>query len=111
MDTVEVSIREITGGTVWVSMEDGMAVYRQVSAHLAEGRKVALSFAGGEHVITAFLNVAVGQLYCGRIAEDVVESNLGFAEVTDADVRMIGLVVTNAKRFFAERRAGIPASP
>lgn len=98
------SIAAITNSAIWVASADGQKVFDQLFEALAADEKVELSFAGRERVITAFLNVAIGQLYAGRIPESLVENNLKFIDLGDGDQEKIDLVVSNAKRFFAERR-------
>lgn len=102
-DPIKVSIQEVVGGSVWVSSEDGQKVFAALSAPLLAGECVAASFAGREHVITAFLNVAVGQLYAGAIPWHELEERLSFEDFGPDDRAKIDMVVLNAKRFFQQR--------
>jgi hypothetical protein len=102
-DPIKVSVREIVGGSLWVSSEDGQKVFAALSEPLLAGGSVAVSFGGREHVITAFLNVAVGQLYAGAIPWYELDSRLSFEDLGDGDRAKIDMVVLNAKRFFQQR--------
>jgi hypothetical protein len=102
-DPIKVSIHEVVGGSVWVSSEDGQKVFAELSAPLLAGERVAASFAGREHVITAFLNVAIGQLYAGSIPWHELEARLSFEDLGEGDRGKIDMVVLNAKRFFQQR--------
>lgn len=103
IDLVEVSILEVVGGPIWVSAPDGQRVFDAISAPLNAGSKVSVSFSGREHVITAFLNVALGQLYSGAFAWTDLDARLSFADLGDGDLDKIEMVLLNAKRFFQQR--------
>jgi hypothetical protein len=102
-DPITLSIEEIVGGPIWVSGSDGQKVFDAISAPLHAGNRVSVSFARREHVITAFLNVAVGQLYSGAFDWADLEARLAFADLGDGDLAKLEMVVLNAKRFFQQR--------
>lgn len=97
----KISILEIVGTPIWVAAPDGQKVFNEISPVLIAGKKIKLSFKGRERVITAFLNVVIGQLYAGRIPEETVENNLTYVDLGDGDQEKIDLVIENAKRYFA----------
>jgi hypothetical protein len=103
----QLSMIEFAGTPILVSMADGMKVFEPLSAALLAGEKVALSFKGREHVITAFLNVVIGQLYAGRIPEESLANNLIYVDLGDGDQEKIDMVVENSKRYFADRKSGL----
>jgi hypothetical protein len=103
----QLSMVELAGTPILVSMTDGMKVFEPLSAALQGGEKVALSFKGREQVITAFLNVVIGQLYAGRIPEESVENNLTYVDLGEGDQEKINMVVENSKRYFADRKSGL----
>lgn len=103
----QISILDITGTPIWVSGTDGQKVFDQISTALLAGEKVALSFEGRERVITAFLNVVIGQLYAGQIPEEALKNDLTYVDLGDGDQAKIDLVVENAKRYFAARTPAI----
>lgn len=99
----QISILEITGTPIWVSMINGQKVFEQISTALLKGDKVALSFKGRERVVTAFLNVVIGQLYAGRLSSETLARDLSYIDLGDGDQEKIDLVIENAKRYFAQR--------
>lgn len=102
-DPVRISIEEVTGQTIWVSHDDGQAVFEAVASQLRSGQRVSLSFAGRAQVTTAFLNVAIGQLYSGSIPWNELDARLSFEDLGDGDRDKIDMVVLNAKRYFQQR--------
>lgn len=103
-DPVRISIHEIIGTPLWVSSNDGQAVFEALAEPLRAGRRVTVSFAGREHVITAFLNVAIGQLYAGSIPWEELDTRLSFDDLADGDLEKIYMVIVNAKRYFQQRK-------
>lgn len=101
-----ISMVELAGTPILVSMADGMKVFEPLSTALLAGEQVVLSFKGRERVITAFLNVVIGQLYAGRIPEEALENNLTYVDLDDGDQEKIDMVVENSKRYFADRNSG-----
>lgn len=97
---------EVAKTPILVSAPHGQKVFDLVSSALLEGETVALSFKGRERVITAFLNVVIGQLYAGRIPKETLASNLTYVDLCDGDQEKIDLVVENAKSYFASRQSG-----
>ncbi len=103
-DCATLSISEIIQGPVWVSAEDGQKVYDEMTAALNAGRVVRLSFAGCEIMITAFLNVVIGQLYGGDYTDDFLTEHLICTDITEDDRVMLDRVIANAKRYFANQK-------
>lgn len=101
-----ISILEIAGTPFWLSAPVGQKVFDEISTALIAGETIELSFRGREQVITAFLNVVVGQLYAGRIPEETLANNLTYVDLGDGDQEKIDMVVENAKRYFAARKLG-----
>jgi hypothetical protein len=102
-EPTRLSIRDILDANVWVSSEDGQKVFDAISARLIAGERVSVSFSGREQVITAFLNVAIGQLYAGSIPWNELEARLAFEDLGDGDREKVNMVAHNAKRFFQQR--------
>jgi hypothetical protein len=100
-DVQKERIVDIVGSPIWVSTTEGQKVYDAISALLRSGAVIELSFAEKEMMITAFLNAAIGQLYNGQIAEDVIRKNLKFVDLDADDLSMVERTITNAKRYFA----------
>jgi hypothetical protein len=102
-DELRISPKKIIGETVWVSSEDGMAVFKEIAKALDDEYRVTVSFAGCEHVITAFLNVAIGQLYSGKFPWTELDARMAYDDLGNGHREMIDLVVLNAKRYFQAR--------
>jgi hypothetical protein len=102
-EPARLSIRDILGSGTWVSSSDGQKVFDAAIAHLLEGRALQVSFRGREHVITAFLNVAIGQLYAGRVDWNDLDERLAFTDLDAGDREKVDMVIDNAKRYFVAR--------
>jgi hypothetical protein len=76
-----------------------------VRTALLNNAAVNLSFEGMEQVITAFLNVAIGQLLNGEFDADDLRRRLRFVDVDQTDVAKVSLVMTNALKYFERRHA------
>lgn len=85
-----------------VSTEDGQRVHYKIAELLRENQKVVLSFEQVETMISAFLNVAVGQLY-GEFPEELIRGLLSVRSINPDDLDVLKRVVENAKRYFANR--------
>lgn len=101
-EPITVRVFDIVGGPLCVSTDDGQAVHDKIAPLLREGRKVSVSFARVETIISAFLNAAIGQLY-GEFPEERIRELVSVTEMADSDVALLRRVVDNAKIYFANR--------
>ncbi|MGU3467757.1 STAS-like domain-containing protein [Methylobacterium sp. C33D] len=102
MREVQVSIARIVGSGICVSAPDGHKVHEVIYRHIAEGRRVFVSFSSVTRMTTAFLNAAIGQLY-GEFSQETLRQHL--APPIDADKRQLTqlkLVVDRARAFFSD---------
>ena len=99
---ITVRIVDIIGSFLCVSAEDGQRVHDKIVPLLRENKKVVLSFAQVEAMISAFLNSAIGQLY-GEFPEDLINDLVAFTEISDEDRLLLQRVVANAKTYFSNR--------
>jgi len=99
-DPVELRIVDIVGSGFCFASDDGQKVYDAIVAQLREGRSVCLSFAGADALTSAFLNVAVGQLY-GAYTQAEIRAKLTIADACQDDLVLLKRVVDRAKEFFA----------
>jgi hypothetical protein len=98
----EVIVRVVDiSGPLCTASDDGQLVYDKIAPLLREGRKVVLSFAGAETVISAFLNAAVGQLY-GQFKDEEIRSLLSVRDMAPEDLVLLKRVVENAKAYFKD---------
>lgn len=101
-EEIVVRVFDVVGSPLCVSADDGQAVYDKIAPLLRDGRKVAVSFAKVETLISAFLNAAIGQLY-GEFPEDRIRELLSVRDMTQEDRILLKRVVDNAKNYFKHR--------
>lgn len=101
--TMRLSIRDILQTSIWVSDKDGQKVFDILARALREDGPVELSFEGREKVITAFLNVAIGQIYADPNLVEALKAKLTLVDADQSDLSKVKLVVENAKRYFADK--------
>ena len=97
---VTIRVRDFIGCPFAVSAEDGQRLHDAIAPEMKEGNPVALSFAGIETVIAAFLSAAVGQLY-GEMPYGDVDALISVREVGGDERELFQRVVANAKRYYA----------
>jgi hypothetical protein len=99
-----VKIIDITGDAFCVATTDGQKVYDVLYPILKNGDKVEVSFEGVELMISAFLNVAIGQLY-GVFCADAINEQLSITNLCDDnDKALLDHVIDNAKRYFSKKK-------
>ncbi len=96
-----VRVFDIVGGPLCVASDDGTLVHDKITPLLREGKKVALSFAQVETVISAFLNAAIGRLY-GEFKEEEIRERLSVRDMPPEDLVLLKRVVDNAKAYFKD---------
>ncbi len=84
MEEVTIRIYNVIGGGLCADTTDGEKVYALVNKALQEMKKVVLSFQNVELVTTAFLNVAIGQLY-KDYDETFIEKTLITVDIDEID--------------------------
>lgn len=97
-------IAEIVGSELCLSSEDGHKVYELLYAALNNGEYVSLSFLGVKRTTTAFLNVAIGQIY-GEKDESFIREHLKVTNAERAHLQQLKRVVDGAKLFFRNQKA------
>jgi hypothetical protein len=107
-DTVFIRIRDVLGGPLAVSTEDGQSLHDRIAPLLRAGQCVALGFDGMEITTPTFLNAAVGQLY-GKFEHDEIRALLSVRAAAPDDLVLLQRVVENAKHYFANRAACVGA--
>lgn len=100
---VKINIADVIGDSEFVDTEDGNAIHQLIASALDEGKNVEVSFAGGEQIITAFTNAAIGQLY-GEFDEELIRNKLKFTDIPEGFSGTIGKSINRAKRYFANRQ-------
>ena len=100
-EPVIIRVFDVVGSPLCVSSADGQLVYDKLAPLVRDGRKVALSFAQVQTLISAFLNTAIGQLY-GEFTEERVRELLSVRDMLPEDVALLKRVVENAKAYFRD---------
>jgi len=98
---IVVRVFDIVGGPLCVASDDGTLVHDKIAPLLREGKKVVLSFAQVETVISAFLNAAIGRLY-GEFKEEEIRERLSVRDMPPEDLVLLKRVVDNAKAYFKD---------
>lgn len=95
---IEVHIYDLVG-PICASTTDAQSVYDKIAPLLTDDRPVVLVFDRVETIISAFLNVAVGQLF-GTMPEEKIRTLLSVSGLGDDDEEVLEVVMDNAKRYF-----------
>jgi hypothetical protein len=93
-EPVIIRVFDVVGSPLCVSSADGQLVYDKLAPLVRDGRKVALSFAQVQTLISAFLNTAIGQLY-SEFSEERVRELLSVRDMAPEDVALLKRVVEN----------------
>ena len=96
---ITLQIYEIVGSKFCVSPDDGQKVHDQIALALKNDLQVHISFANIERLISAFLNVAIGQLY-GEFSEEILRTHLSVIDIEDDDLILLKRVIDTAKIYF-----------
>ena len=98
---LQISMFEVVGSSFCVASGDGQKVYERLSAAIAQDQPVSLSFKNVSVLTSAFLNVAVGQLY-GKFDGKQIRQNLKVVDIEPDDKALLKRVVDSAKRYFED---------
>jgi hypothetical protein len=97
-------VRDFTGCPFAVSAEDGKKLHDAIAPLLKAGRPVALSFAGIETMIAAFLGAAIGRLY-GEMAYADADAPVSTDCLPEVQMQSLKRVVANSKRYYQNKEA------
>jgi hypothetical protein len=85
-----------------VSSADGQHLHKKIQEALHEGRRVSISFADVLEISSAFLDVAIGQLYRGEFSEKDLKEKLTFLGLSKDDSFLLERVILRAKYYCGE---------
>ena len=101
---VAIRVADYTGGPFAVSVADGQRLCERIAPLLQAGTQVALSFAGIETVIGAFLSAAIGPL-CADFPEAKLGDLLTLRDISADDRATVERSIRNARLYYANRAA------
>ena len=101
---MNVVISEIIQSNVAISPKSGEILYSLLDKAVSRREKVILDFTGIEMMTTAFLNVAIGQLYHKFKPEDL-NTSLSLINLQKEDVSLFLKVISRAKDYFKDQDA------
>lgn len=87
-----------------VTPDEGKPICDKIKDYFNQGEVVELNFAGVKLMTTAFLNVAIGDLY-GEFSSEVLKEKLKIVNISDDDARRIKKVTDTAKLFYADKES------
>ena len=91
-------IRDIINSNSANLDEKGELVFQAIKKRIEEDQPVTLDFTGIDTLITAFLNLAIGQLYDLKPANELTKLvKIKRSTVSDSHFQKIALVLTNSK--------------
>jgi len=98
---INIQIANIIGNLYAVEAEEGQKVFELIKKAFEEKRKVVLSFLNIEMMTTAFLNMAIGQLY-KDFSEEKVKEYLSVENISDSGIAILKRVVDTAKLYYKD---------
>jgi len=99
--TITLKIYEIVGSEFCVAADDGQKVYEQITMALRKDLKVRISFFNVKRLTSAFLNVAIGQLY-GEFNGEILSTHLSVVDIEPDDFILLSRVIETAKVYFKD---------
>ena len=99
-----IRVADVTGGPFAVSAVDAQRLYERIAPLLRAGTPVALSFAGIEVLIGAFVRAALGAL-CADFPVVRLEELLSLRDITPDDRDVVERAMRNARAYYASPAA------
>ena len=100
----KISVLDVVGSPLCVASSDGHKIYQLIDEAIEASRPITLSFQGVLVLTSAFLNVAIGQLY-GKFSSEQIRAVLQVADIEPEERALIKRVVKNAKQYFKDPAA------
>ena len=101
---VTLKIGDLIASRNCVSASNGEKIYNKLAPLIESSIPVCLSFEGVRIVNTAFLNVAVGQLF-GHFAKDRIENLISYNGLSGPDMKFVERVMKNSEIYFSRKSA------
>lgn len=101
MESITLLVNDYITLNKGVTPDEGEPIFKKLYESFSEGTKVILDFSGVEMMTTAFLNVAIGNLYKLYSSEQIKEL-LELKGLTTMGARQIKKVTDTAKLFYGD---------
>ncbi|HEM3628860.1 TPA: STAS-like domain-containing protein [Streptococcus suis] len=91
-------IADIINNKSAILSETGEIVFQKIKEHIVQDEAVTLDFSGIETLTTAFLNLAIGQLYDLKPTEILTDLvKIKRSSISDSHFQKIALVLSNSR--------------
>lgn len=100
--TITILVDNLVSMHKGITPDEGTLVYNEIIRLFKQNKDVVLDFSGIELMTTAFLNMAIGELYKDHTTEDL-KNKLSFANITEPSAIRIKKVTDNAKLFYKDQ--------
>jgi hypothetical protein len=101
MDEVVINVFNIVGNSFCIEAGDGQKVFEMISKVLRDNKSVKISFQNVEMLTSAFLNVAVGQVY-KDFSEDDIKKRVSVEQMAPDDMALLKRVTSTAKLYYKD---------
>lgn len=102
MDSIIVKVNDHITLNKGLTPDEGEIIFSILSDEFLKGNKVVLDFSGVEILTTAFLNVAIGNLYRDYTSAQLKELLSFNEDLPDSIALKIKQVTTAAKKFYLD---------
>lgn len=89
------------GTPLAVGAQDGQTIHDAIAPRIEENQIIEVSFAGVTSLTSAFLNVAIGQLY-GKFSNNQIRRCVKIVDISQDDAAMLKRVTDRAKAYFSD---------
>ncbi|MGI9255702.1 MAG: STAS-like domain-containing protein [Salinispira sp.] len=100
---IKITVADIIGSQLCISTDDGQKIFDKVKPLVKKGERVTISFKNVTMLISAFLNVAIGQLYGPSFNENAIRRQVKFEGLSSDDEELLHIVVDNAKKYYSNK--------
>jgi len=102
MEKKKIKVLDFLSDPLCVTVEDGQKIFDLIQPEIANNVPLEVSFERIDLIISAFLNVAIGQLY-GTFTEEKIGSLLSYSHLEEDDMELLRIVVANALRYYSNQ--------
>jgi len=99
------NIKEAIGSDYAASSDKAEIIAKLIRTSLNNNEKIVISFKDINVVLTAFLNIAIGDLYRDYTKEKI-ESSISFIDCNENIKRSIELTKETAEKFYRNKKNG-----